>query len=54
MSAFVNTIILDVLIMIAVIYVMVLLFSFVGFIVALCTEKAPAGEKRRKFPIFRE
>ena len=54
MSAFVNTIILDVLIMIAVIYAMVLLFSFVGFIVALCTEKAPAGEKRRKFPIFRE
>ena len=54
MNAFVNTIILDVLIMIAVIYAMVLLFSFVGFIVALCTEKAPAGEKRRKFPIFRE
>lgn len=54
MNAFVNTIIFDVLIMIAVIYAMVLLFSFVGFIVALCTEKAPAGEKRRKFPIFRE
>ncbi len=54
MNALVNTIIFDVLIMIAVIYALVLLFSFVGFIVVLCTEKAPAGEKRRKFPIFRE
>ncbi len=54
MNALVNTIIFDVLIMIAVIYALVLLFSFVGFIVVLCTEKVPAGEKRRKFPIFRE
>jgi len=54
MSAFVNTIIFDVLIMIAVIYALVLLFSFVGFIVALSTEKVPAGQKRRKFPIFRD
>ena len=47
MNAFVNTIIFDVLIMIAVIYALVLLFSFVGFIVVLCTEKVPAGQKRR-------
>ncbi|MCR4938575.1 MAG: hypothetical protein K5930_00535 [Treponemataceae bacterium] len=54
MNAFINTIIFDVLIMIAVIYALVLLFSFIGFLVTLGTEKAPAGEKRRKFPIFRD
>lgn len=54
MNAFVNTIIFDVLIMIAVIYALLLLFSFIGFLVALGRNKAPAGEKRRKFPIFRE
>ncbi len=54
MNAFINTIIFDVLIMIAVIYAMVLLFSFVGYIVVVSSNKPAAGEKRRKFPIFRD
>ena len=54
MNAFVNTIILDVLIMIAVIYAMVLLFSFAGFLVTVHEEKVSGGPRRRKFPVFRE
>jgi hypothetical protein len=54
MNAFVNTIILDVLIMIAVIYAMVLLFSFVGFLVAVHDERVAGGPRRRKFSVFRE
>ena len=53
MNAFVNTILFDVIIMVAVIYAMVLLFSFVGFLSAAHAEKKAGGE-RRKGAIYRE
>ena len=46
MDAFVYTILFDVIIMVAVIYAMVLLFSFVGFLSAVHADKKADGERR--------
>ena len=54
MDTLVYTILFDVIIMVAVIYAMVLLFSFVGFLVTVHDEKVSGGPRRRKSSVFRE
>ena len=54
MDTLVYTILFDVIIMVAVIYAMVLLFSFVGFLVTVHDEKVSCGPRRRKSSVFRE
>lgn len=54
METLINTLIFDVLMMIAVIYLMVLFFSFVGFLVVVSSRRAPAGARLSKGAVFRD